>query len=471
MRKPPDAHDDNGDPPSPSRPSGEGAAGKASAQGAIAQALESATLAIMKEDQNFAYNIKMVAEEKESWAPISRRITVYNKKVSVLLAVKLVDWVEPRPAPVWVGYASLVCGAVSVLLLGLVLGSSTTRQPDQTGVQDSSSKLLGKAVAWPPPEEKRILLEEIKGAVKEASPRPVPGPALAVAEKNQLLEGIKATVKEVLTPPRPDPTLAEAEKKKLLEEIKGAVKEATPKPPSGPALSEAEKKRLLEEIRATVKDAGPKPPSGPLLSDVEKKRLLDDIKGAVKETIPKAPASDLYLVITHTAAMDAGQYTEALRKALTQVVPRGKDVPVRVGLAVASNDVLTPKVALEDPQVKLDSFGEAASEDRESPHSFGRALKNLFPQDRVKQRAVLVVTAGCSPLLPDQEGWNQLSEVHVVVIARKELGPADWERLGKWHKFAESRSGSVHLIGNPADVRRQNEFLFAWLSRLIRLPE
>jgi hypothetical protein len=59
----------------------------------------------------------------------------------------------------------------------------------------------------------------------------------------------------------------------------------------------------------------------------------------------------------------------------------------------------------------------------------------------------------------------------VVVIARRDFGPADRERLARWHAFAESCRGSVHLIGGHTDVRRQNDLLFAYLSRLIRLPD
>ncbi len=248
---------------------------------------------------------------------------------------------------------------------------------------------------------------------------------------------------------------------------------------SGPVELKPETIQKLADATTTAVAAKVKELTAKIsLSDADRSKVVNDVKEAVRGEMARvgpgtrpqaafADGTDVFLVITHGRAMDANAYKGALGAVLRDV-PRGKEAAVRVGLAVATTNKLAVKVPLDAERAAVDSFAEPAQEDDESPRGFGEQLKARFDPRRARQRAVLLVTPGCDPLLPDSPGWNEIREVHVVLLARKDLGVKDRERLASWHEFAGARRGTVTLIGNPSDVGRQNEALRACLDRLVR---
>ena len=178
----------------------------------------------------------------------------------------------------------------------------------------------------------------------------------------------------------------------------------------------------------------------------------------------------MFLIVSHGRALDANDYADTLHDALTNVVGRTPQAAVRVGLGVATTGQLATKVGLETVDADVHGFGVADPNAGERPDLIGAQVKGAFSPERAKQRTVLIVSAGCKPLSPKEDGWQDVQEVHVVDVARRDHGAAEWEHLAGWLQFAEAHHGSVHLVDH-VDLPTQNAQLFADLSRLIRLPD
>lgn len=172
-----------------------------------------------------------------------------------------------------------------------------------------------------------------------------------------------------------------------------------------------------------------------------------------------ATPTDVVVVVAHGRAMNANDYRPALSGALANP-PHGrdKDALAKVGLAVAVTAQLNVLVAPDAPQAKVDDFGAPNPQASEEPARLGEqfAEKKELKSGR-QTRAVLVVSAGCTPLGPNAAGWKDFKEVHVVLVAR-EKGDAEKAELVKWHEFAAARSGTVSVVGH-GDAATQNRVL------------
>ncbi|HYH67380.1 MAG TPA: hypothetical protein VD866_21965 [Urbifossiella sp.] len=228
---------------------------------------------------------------------------------------------------------------------------------------------------------------------------------------------------------------------------------------------------LLQSIEkgvAGLQKPAAQPPAPPAVSAEDKRELLAAIKAAAAPAVP----TDVLVVVTHGATMDAADYTEKLRNVVKDF--RGKDGTVRVGLALGQAENLNVRVPVEDPGGKLDKIDAPNPTYKESPALLGGKVKNAFKDNRGRQRAVLVVSNMCDPVKSNAPGWNTLSDVHVVVVARQDLTGTDRERLAQWFEFADATRGTVHLIskhGQPdGQLDRQRAALEANLRRLVALP-
>lgn len=288
---------------------------------------------------------------------------------------------------------------------------------------------------------------------------------VAVAVLNLIL--LAAVLAWILT--RPSPSTAPALGDEFAERI--AAKVTVPRP-NTEVLNRIEQGVNRLQSSKTDKTEPPTPtPPPPVLSPEEKQKLLDAVRAAAapaKAGGPAAVPADVFVVVTHGATMDARPYTDPLRDVVKDF--RAKDGAVRVGLALGQGEEVVPLVPVEAPAAKLDAVGEPNPDHAENPALLGGKVKNAFKENRPRQRAVLVVSAACDPVKANAPGWNTLSDVHVVVVARREVGGADRDRLARWFEFAEATRGTIHLIAHHDNADRQKAELEKCLRRLVTMP-
>ncbi len=174
-------------------------------------------------------------------------------------------------------------------------------------------------------------------------------------------------------------------------------------------------------------------------------------KPAVQDRPPDNPHDlrDVMIVALSSPNLSAKEYVRVYEHVLSRFA-RGKDARPRVGLVVAQTAEANLWVKLTDEKVNLSALGAPAPNATESPDRFGETLKGFFDPLRPARRAVLVASIDCPPLLPDTGGWRDL-EVHVVLVARRELTPEDRDRLLQWH-HVDARGGSVRLVPGPGST-------------------
>lgn len=338
--------------------------------------------------------------------------------------------------------------------------SGTEAQGGEKSASAGDPKLT--AVTLPKASRSELVAEvgaEVRKALKE-QPVPKAGTDAATAGRPWTQEELDALAKNVAARVEFPETLA--------SDIAGKVKipEAS-KEKDGPRASEAKPaaapakvptaKEIADQLKASLSKE---------LGDFNTR--AGSIEAALKSSGGAAAArrtGDIWIVGLHARAIDQSQFKPAIGDVLRSY-PRGPTAPVRLGYMFAETTQITPVVRPDAVQADLASVVKASPDTQEFPEGFGVDLDRQFDRKQPRQCAVLIASPSCPVLRPDHPGWEVIPEVHVVLVAEADLDGEQKSRLADWHRFVQSRKGTLRIVFPEASLSRQNEILKRELQKV-----
>ncbi len=195
--------------------------------------------------------------------------------------------------------------------------------------------------------------------------------------------------------------------------------------------------------------------------EADSKKALDNAVTALNTAAGKigtgggatAKPQDVWFVGLDTAKFPVIDYKAAFSDALA-TIDRKPNSPRRAGFAVARTGKLTVFAKPTDPMVKWDDLQKPPPGVAETPAGFGGELQKEIGAERAGRKVILVASADCPPLEAGTPGWEEIPEVHVVLVqVAKASDPNDRaalaDRLLKWQEFCQNRQGSLTVIPEP----------------------
>jgi hypothetical protein len=339
-------------------------------------------------------------------------------------------------------------------------GSGSKVQGDGKSTSASDPKL--NAITLPKESRSELVAEvgvEVRKALKE-QPVPKAETGAATASRPWTQEELDALAKNVAGRVELPETLASdiAGKVKIPEASKGKdePRASEAKPAAAPAKVPTAKE-IADQLKTTL---------GTELGDFNKRAagLEAALKNSGGATATRR-TGDIWIVGLHTNALDQSQYKPAIRDVLTSG-PRGPTAPVRLGYMFAETTQITPVVRPDAVQADLASVAKASPDTQEFPEGFGVDLDRQFDRKQPRQCAVLIASPSCPALRPDHPGWEVIPEVHVVLVAEADLNGEQKSRLADWHRFVQSRKGTLRIVFPEPNLSRQNEILKRELQKV-----
>lgn len=345
------------------------------------------------------------------------------------------------------GVGAVLSGLCAFLLVGVIVMLRSASSPPPAGSNEATTNVPGerdeKADGASKIETSLKRISDVGVKLTEASakdvasrvviPKPVP-PTVAITNEQIDMISFAASVAVMANGPKASDIAGPVK-----QEVAGAI-------PRSFTMLPADRTALVAELKIAVGSVIPK-------HDAMKAEIKEAVTAAIAPTIER----DVLIVVMHNRFLDARQYTNALRDVL-KTERRGDDALVRVGLATATDAQVAERVKLTSADPFFPDIEEPQKEAGDIVDRLGPKIAELFGADPAKRRAltkrrvILVVSEDTEPGDASGNGWEEIGDVHVVILARKDQRKeSDWARLGGWFAFTRRNHGSVQLIDSEHD--------------------
>jgi hypothetical protein len=193
----------------------------------------------------------------------------------------------------------------------------------------------------------------------------------------------------------------------------------------------------------------------------ELKQMQSDLEKLKSMTIQRE-GQDIFVVALHSPALSVNTHLGAY-KDLFRGLQREKETPIRVGFIYCQTAEVNVVIKLEEETKLPGNVGPPDPNATESPSRFGVTLSNAFDAKRKNRRAVLVASYDCPALRFDEPGWQEITQVDVILVQRGNW-PINPENLLRWHEFCRKKRGFVHLIPRDEDDRQAEQLKIVLLQ-------